>query len=145
MDESWLGNSSENRTSYVSKLGIIFKKLLASPGLKHWENAMRVFEYLNGAAGVGLMYKSGASRNMRGYVDASHTSCLNTGKMFMSAGAPVSWARKRVNSDSLCSCETEYMGLTLAAQEASYIGELKGEMYGVIIEAKGKCALLTDS
>ena len=38
------------------------------------------------------------------------------------------------------------MGLTLAAQEASYLGELKGEMYGVIGEAKGRCIeLLTDS
>ena len=63
----------------------------------------------------------------------------------MSGGAHVSWASKRVSSDSLSSCETEYMGLTLAAQEASYVGELKGEMYGVIVEAKGKCALLTDS
>ena len=123
----------------------------ANPGLKHWESAMRVVRYLSGTAGVGLMYKCGASRDLWGYVDASHTSCPDTGKgraayVFMSAGAPVSWASKRVGSDSLSSCETEYMGLTLAAQEASYLGELKGEMYGVIGEAEGRCIeLLTDS
>ena len=90
------------------------------------------------------MYKCGASRDLWGYVDTSHTSCPDTGKgragyVFMSAGAPLSWASKRVSSDSLSSCETEYMGLTLAAQEASYLGELKGEMYGVSGEAKGRC------
>ena len=38
------------------------------------------------------------------------------------------------------------MGLTLAAQEASYLGELKGEMYGESGEANVKCIdLLTDS
>ena len=51
-----------------------------------------------------------------------------------------------MGSDSLSSCETEYMGLTLAAQDASYLGELKGEMYGENGEAKVKCIdLLTDN
>ena len=123
----------------------------ANPGMKHWESAVRVLRYLSGTAGVGLLYKKGSSKDIWGYVDASHTSCPDTGKgraayVFMSAGAPVSWASKRVGSDSLSSCETEYMGLTLAAQEASYLGELKGEMYGMIGEAKGRCIeLLTDS
>ena len=122
-----------------------------NPGLKHWESAMRVLRYLSGTTGVGLLFKKGASRDLWGYVDASHTSCPDTGKgraayVFMSAGGPVSWASKRVGSDSLSSCETEYMGLTLAAQEASYLGELKGEMYGAIGEARGMCIeLLTDS
>ena len=63
--------------------------------------------------------------------------------MFMAA--PVSWASKRVGSDSLISCEIEYMGLTLAAQEVSYLGELKGEMDGVRGETEVKCIeILTD-
>ena len=112
---------------------------------------MRVLRYLSGTAGVGLLFRRGASKDLWGYVDASHTSCPDTGKgraayVFMSGGAPVSWASKRVGSDSLSSCETEYMGLTLAAQEASYLGDLMGEMYG----GKGKSSvkrieLMTDS
>ena len=90
-------------------------------------------------------------RRVLACIDASHTSCPHTRKgraayVFMSGDAPVSWASKRVGSDSLSSCETEYMGLTLAAQEASYLGELTGEMDGVSGEAKVKCIeLLTDS
>ena len=83
----------------------------------------------------------------------SHTSCPNSNKrraayVFMSGGAPVSWASKRVGNGSLSSCETEYMGLTLTAQEASYLGELQSEMYRDIGSKKGavKCIdLLTDS
>ena len=38
------------------------------------------------------------------------------------------------------------MGLTLAAQEASYLGELRGEVYGVNGSVNVKCIdLLTDS
>ena len=83
----------------------------ANPGLNHWESAMRVLRYLSGTAEVGLMYKKGASKDLWGYVDASHMSCPDTGKgraayVFMSGG-PVSWASKRVGCDSRSSCETE--------------------------------------
>ena len=84
----------------------------ANPGVKHWESVVRVMRYLSGTAGMGLLYKKGASKDSWGYVDSLHTSCPDTGKkraayVFMSARAPVSWASKRVGSDSLSSCETE--------------------------------------
>ena len=123
----------------------------ANPGIKHWESAVRVLRYLSGTSGMGFLYKRGASKDLWGYVKASHTSCPDIGKGraaydFMSNGAPVSWESKRVGSDSLSSCETEYMGLTLAAQEASYLRELKGEMYGTRGGDKVKFIdLLTDN
>ena len=123
----------------------------SNPGMKHWESAVRVLRSLCGTSGLGLMFKRNASTDLWGYVDASHTSCPDTGKgraahVFMSSGAAISWASKRVGSDSLSSCETEYMGLTLAVQEASYLGELRGEMYGENGKVNVKCIdLLTDS
>ena len=82
------------------------------------------------------MYKGGESVDLWGYVDASHASCPGTGKgragyVFISTRAAVSWSSKRLGSASLSSCELEYMGLTLAAQEASFLSQLKGEMDGV--------------
>ena len=67
--------------------------------------------------------------------------------VFMSAGAPISWASKRVGNGSLSSCETEYMGLIFAAQESCYLQELKSEMFGVIGQKKvvRRIDLLTDS
>ena len=92
-----------------------------------------MLRYLKGTTGVGLLYRKGEPRDIWRYVDASHTSCPDSNKgraayVFMSSGAPLSWASKRVGNGSLSSCETEYMGLTLAAQEASYLGELQSEM-----------------
>ena len=52
----------------------------SNPGLKHWESAMRVLRYLSGTAAVGLLFKRGASKDLWGYVDASHTRCPDTGK-----------------------------------------------------------------
>ena len=48
------------------------------------------------------------------------------GYVFISAGAAVSWSSKRLGSASLSSCE--YIGLPLAAQEASFLTQLKGGM-----------------
>ena len=112
-----------------------------------------MLRYLKGTAGVGLLYRHGESKDIWGYVDASHTSCPDSNKgraayIFMSGGGPVSWASKRVGNGSLSSCETEYMGLTLAAQEASHLGELQSEMYRDIgsDDKSVKCIdLLTDS
>ena len=51
--------------------------------------------YLKGTAGVGLLYRKEESRDIWGYVDASHTSCPDSNKgraayVFMSGGGPVS-------------------------------------------------------
>ena len=104
----------------ISQVVSELSRFNSNPGLKQWESAMRVFRYLSGTIALGLLFKRGASKDLWGYVDASHTSCPNTGKgratyVFISGGAPLSWASKRVGSNSLSSCETEYMGLTLAA------------------------------
>ena len=70
-----------------------------NPGKKQWESAQRVLRYLKGTAGVGLLYRKGESRDIWGYVDASHTGCPDNNKgraayVFMSGGAPLSWASK---------------------------------------------------
>ena len=113
---------------------------------------MRVLRYLKGTTSEGLLYRRGVSTDIWGYVDASHTSCPDSNKgraayVFMSAGAPISWASKRVGNGSLSSCETEYMGLTIAAQESCYLGELKAEMFGTIGQKRvvKRIDLLTDS
>ena len=36
----------------------------ANPGIKHWESAVRVLRYLSGTAGMVLLYKRGASKDL---------------------------------------------------------------------------------
>ena len=52
------------------------------------------------------------------------------GSAFIEAGGAVSWASKLVGNASLSSCESKYMGLTLAAQEASYLRSFQMQMSG---------------
>ena len=66
------------------------------------------------------------------YCDASHAICPNTGRgrigcVFLSAGAAVAWGSNRVGNASLSFCETGCMGLTMVAQEASFMIRLKVE------------------
>ena len=39
-----------------------------------------MLRYLKGTAGVGQLYRYGESKDIWGYVDASHTSCPNSDK-----------------------------------------------------------------
>ena len=101
----------------------------ADPGPAHWEGIQHVLKYLKGIKGGGICYKRGANTEIWGYRDASHLTCPDTGRSragsaFIEAGGAVSWASKLVGNASLSSCESEYMGLTLAAQEASYLRSL---------------------
>ena len=87
---------------------------------------MRVLKYSEGTLGVGMLFKARESTYFWGYSDASHATCSGIGKgricyMFMSAQVVVSWGSNRVGNASPSCCETEYMGLTMVAQEASYL------------------------
>ena len=48
----------------------------------------------------------------------------------MSAGAAVSWQSKLQGNASLSSCESEYIGFSMAAQEVSYMRQLQLELVG---------------
>ena len=105
---------------------------------------MRVLSYLIGTGGMGLHCRRGGferlvricrclAHELSRYKEGKGNICV-----YMWWGSCV-MVGSRVGSDSLSSCETEYMRLTLATQEASYLGILKGKMEGVRTEEKGKC------
>ena len=107
----------------------------SNPGLKHWEGVLRIMRYLKGTLGEGILYRRGVCSDFMGYVDASHHTCPDTmrgraGYVFMSAGGAISWQSKFVGNDTLSSCETEYLALAMAAQEASFLGQLQFEIKG---------------
>jgi hypothetical protein len=106
-----------------------------NPGLKHWEAVKRLFRYIRGTVGEGILYRRGVPTDIWGYVDASHNTCPDTcrgrgGFVFMSAGGAISWQSKFVGNQTLSSCETEYLAFTMAAQEASFLSQLQHELRG---------------
>lgn len=108
-------------------------KFSQNPGMSHWEGVKRVMRYVSGTIGEGLLYKRGAQVEVWGFSDASHagekeTSRGRAGYIFMSAGAAISWRSSMMRVVTYSSCESEYVGLAEASNEAVYLQQLQEEM-----------------
>lgn len=108
-------------------------KFSQNPGSAHWEGVKRVLRYVSGTISDGLMYRRGAQVEVWGYSDAGHagdkeTSRGRTGYVFLSAGAAISWRSSMMKLVTHSSCESEYVGLSEAGNEAVYLQQLQGEM-----------------
>ena len=107
----------------------------ANPRRAYWDGVQHVLRYLQGTVSEGLCFRKGVSTQLWGYCDASHLTCPDTGRsragyVFLSAGGAISWQSKLVGNASLSSCESEYMGLAMAGQEASFLRQLQLQMQG---------------
>ena len=106
-----------------------------NPGLPHWDGVQHLLRYLKGTSGEGLCYRRGMSTALMGYCDSSHLTCPDTGRsraafVLLSAGAAVSWKSKLLTHATLSSCESEYLALSMATQEVSYMRQLQFELVG---------------
>ena len=104
-----------------------------NPGIAHWEGVKHVLRYVKGTVGEGLLYKRGAQVEVWGYSDSGHagdkeTSRGRSGYVFISAGAAISWRSSLMKLVTHSSCESEYVGLSEAGNEAVYLSQLQGEM-----------------
>ena len=101
-----------------------------NPGMAHWEGVQHVLRYLQGTSGEGLCYRKDVLTALWGYSDSSHLTCPDTSRsraafVILSAGGAVSWQSKLLGNSSLSSCESEYMGFSMAAQEVSFLRQLQ--------------------
>ena len=106
-----------------------------NPSITHWEGVQHVLRYLQGTSGEGLCYRKDVSTVLWGYCDSSHltcpdTSCSRAAFVILSARGAVSWQSKLLGNASLSSCESEYMGFSMAAQEVSFLRQLQLQMQG---------------
>ena len=85
-----------------------------NPGLDHWMGIKRVFRYLKGSSGFGLMYGKGTKR-VFGYVDSNYARCVDTrrsryGGVLLLNGGATDWRSKMESIVALSSMEAEYIG-----------------------------------
>ena len=95
-------------------------------GSEHWNALMHVVRYIKGTKGLGITYKGGLLLYPSMFSDASFASDVDTKKSvsaFVSyvGGGPVSWKSKVQSTVALSSCESEYIALCAAAQEAVHL------------------------
>ena len=88
-----------------------------------------MLRYLQGTSGEGLCFKQGVSTALWGYYDSSHLTYPDTSRsraafVMISAGGPVSWQSKLLGNASLSSCESKYIGFSVAAQEVNFLRQL---------------------
>jgi hypothetical protein len=109
---------------------------LQNPGRPHWEQAKRVIRYLKGTRDHELKY--GASGGIEGFSDANwgndiddrHSIC---GYAFTLNGGAISWSSKKQSVVALSSTEAEYIAITHAAKEATWLRHLLSEIYSPLV------------
>lgn len=104
--------------SYLSQFNCCYKT-------SHWIAAKRVLRYLQDTRRMGLRFRK-TGRSLKGFVDADWANCpydrkSYTGYAFILAGCPISWEAKKQKTVALSSTEAEYMALSEATKEATYL------------------------
>jgi len=100
------------------------------PTIAHWDAVVRIFGYLKGTRNLGISYnKTAVNNGITAYADSSWASDIDTrrsrtGYFFKVANHLLSWQGKQQVTVALSTCEAEYMALSAAVQESSYLVQL---------------------
>lgn len=107
-------------------------KFNQDPHVEHWNAARRVLRYLKGSINKSLIFAK-ADKQLVAYADADwagdkgdRKSC--SGYCFMLSNACVAWASKKQSIVAQSTAESEYSALSEAANEATYLRQLIGEI-----------------
>lgn len=108
-------------------------KFCNNPTKQYWTAVKRILRYLKGTQNHGLLYTKNDHKNCVGYSDADWAGDVNdrkstSGYLFKMSGAPVSWKSKKQACVALSTTEAEYMALSSAAQEATWIRQLTKDL-----------------
>ena len=108
-------------------------KFCTKPTKEHWTAVKRVMRYLKVTIGYGLLYSNECNSECVGYSDADWAGDLTdykstSGYVFTFGGAAVSWKSKKQESVALSTAEAEYMALSMAAQEATWMRRLLSDL-----------------
>ena len=115
----------------------VASRFAKNPGHIHTEAVKRILKYLKGTKERGIVYGGGGADidnlTIEGYSDSDWAGDKSSrrstsGFIFMLNGGPVSWCSKRQATVALSSTEAEYIALTLAAKEATWLRLLLTEL-----------------
>jgi hypothetical protein len=106
-----------------------------NPTKAMWGVGRRILAYLKGTATLGILFGGEKSKNLLGFSDASWGSCVEgrksvSGFLFKFGGGAVSWKSVRQRAVALSTAEAEYMALSDASREATWLRWLLEDMLG---------------
>ena len=130
----YIANSTRPDICYaVNKLAAY----TANPGLQHHGAIKCILRYLAGTKMLGITYrksqdKIGLDNLFHGYADAAYANAddlkSTTGYVFLAAGGAITWKSKKQTVIALSSTEAEYVALSEAGREATWLRNLYNEL-----------------
>jgi transposase InsO family protein len=133
---AYLANTSRPDIAHAVNLVSQFSQ---NPGAIHWRAVKAILRYLRGTSGFALVFapaestQAAAEAPVSIWCDASWAGCKDTrrstsGYLLRFQGCWIDWRCHKQETVALSSCEAEYMALTDAATEASWIRTLLAEL-----------------
>ena len=109
-------------------------KFSSNPTPDHIAAAKRVLRYLQYTSALHLTFVKNVESQLEGYSDSDWAgdkddSKSTSGYLFTLAGATICWKSRKQKLIALSSTEAEYIALTEAAKEASWLRELYIEIH----------------
>jgi Reverse transcriptase (RNA-dependent DNA polymerase) len=130
----YIANSTRPDISYaVNRLAAY----TANPGLQHHGAIKRILRYLAGTKTLGITYRKSqdvtdANNLFHGYADAAYSNAddlkSTSGYVFLAGGGAITWKSKKQTVIALSSTEAEYVALSEAGREATWLRNLYGEL-----------------
>ena len=108
-------------------------KFNADPNAAHLTAVKRILRYLKGTLNLVLKYERSESGALIGFSDADWAGDQDdrhstTGNVFLLGGGAVSWLSKKQSTVALSSAEAEYVALSQAAQECTWLQRLLSDL-----------------
>jgi hypothetical protein len=130
----FISNSTRPDISYaVNKLAAY----TTNPGLQHHGAIKRILRYLAGMKTLGITYRKSQDGTeddnlFHGYADAAYANTddlkSTTGYVFLAVGGAITWKSKKQTVIALSSTEAEYIALSEAGREATWLRKLYEEL-----------------
>ena len=118
----------------ISQAVGVVAKYSAQPSEAHLTAVKRIFRYLKGSIDITLKYKKSENGGLVGYSDADYAGDLDdrhstSGNLFLMSEAAVTWTSKKQPIVTLSTAEAEYVSLSTATQEATWIRYLLSDLH----------------
>ena len=117
------------RPDIAYAVGIV-SQYCTNPNQHHWTAVKRIFRYLAGTRGLGILYGGGA--RCEGFCDSDWGGSADrrstSGYVFLLNGGAISWANRKQPTVALSSTEAEYIALTQAVKEVLWLRTLFSEI-----------------
>ncbi|CAI5717429.1 unnamed protein product [Peronospora effusa] len=111
----------------------VLSQFAADPCPTHWQALKRVLRYLQLTPTLGICFIGAGNGKLLGYSDADWAGDTDTrrstsGYVFVLNNGCISWRSKKQRSVALSSTEAEYMALSEATQEATWLKTFMREL-----------------